>query len=265
MPHGKMVRCFVLALVAVFATVSWAQSPIGAVVQTWTHDPATNLVTLKIVNRSHKDITAFNIAIKETYADGHVSEHELLEELIGKILRAKELQGTPQGESFREQFGDGGFHPGEVRDELLPVAPGLTNVEAVIDVVTYTDSTADSANNDGLQRIVDERKATVASKTMARDIIRAALADPNDADPSTTASKKMRDQAKAWNARSHTTIDDLEPTALESMADEVTVSSRRHNKLNDKRDALKQFADREDVQISMLAVHTSVKKTGGPQ
>jgi hypothetical protein len=48
--------------------VGWAQAPparIGAVVQTWKYDPLTNTVTLKIVNNSHKDITAFNIAIKE--------------------------------------------------------------------------------------------------------------------------------------------------------------------------------------------------------
>jgi hypothetical protein len=91
------------------------------------------------------------------------------EELAGKIVAGK-------------LYGETGFHPGEVRDELLPVAPGLTNCEAELDAVTYIDGTADSANNDGLQRIVDERKATVASKTMARDIIRAALADPSDAD-----------------------------------------------------------------------------------
>ena len=59
----------------------------------------------------------------------------MLEELVGKILMAKELQGTAEGESFRKQFGDGGFHPGEVRDDKLPVQPGLINYQAVIDVV----------------------------------------------------------------------------------------------------------------------------------
>jgi len=64
-----------------------ASPPIGAVVQTWHYDPQANIVTLKIVNTSHTDITAFNIAIKETYANGHVEEHEMLEELVGKIVR----------------------------------------------------------------------------------------------------------------------------------------------------------------------------------
>src|SRR5258706_14926713 len=160
-----------------------ATPPIGAVVQTWHYDPLTNIVTLKIANTSHKDITAFNIAIKETYANGRVQQHEMLEELVGKILAAKEVQGTAQEESFRKQFGDGAFHPGEVRDEQLGVQPGLTNYQAVVDVVTYMDGTADAANDAALERIVDERKATVASTKIATEAIKTALADPNDTDP----------------------------------------------------------------------------------
>jgi hypothetical protein len=256
-----MIRSTIFALPLMFASALWAQSPpVGAVVQTWNYDPATNIVTAKIVNTSHKDITAFNIAIKETYADGHVSEHELLEELVGKILAAKELQGdhSREAESFRKLYGDGGFHPGEVHNEQIPVDSELTRFEAVIDVVTYTDGTADSTNKDGLQRIVDERQAVVASKKMATEIIKAALADPNDKEPSMTAAKKIQDQATVWR-RSHTKMD-LDPVALESIANEVKAVSSPN-----KRDALKQIVDREEAKISMLSVHAAVVKNGGPQ
>lgn len=245
-------------ILAAFAFSLRASPPIGAVVQTWNYDPLTNIVTLKIVNTSHKDITAFNIAIKETYANGRVEEHEMLEELVGKILAAKELQGTAEGEFFRKQFGDGAFHPGEVRDEKLPVQPGLTNYQAVIDVVTYIDGTADAANNAALERIVHERKATVASKKMATEIIKTALADPNDTDPSMTAARKIQDQATVWR-RSHTKMD-LDPVVLESIANELKTMSSRN-----RRDALKQLVDREEAKISILSVHAAVVKDGGPQ
>lgn len=52
-----------------------ASPPIGAVVQTWNYNPQTNAGTATIVNVSHKDITAYNISIKETYADGNVHSH----------------------------------------------------------------------------------------------------------------------------------------------------------------------------------------------
>jgi hypothetical protein len=250
-----VITVFVIAL-ALGASTSLHASPlIGAVVQTWHYDPATNMVTLKIVNISHKDITAFNIAIKETYADGRVEEHEMLEELIGKILRAKELQGdTSRGaESFRSIYGDGGFHPGEVREERLPVQSGLTDYQAVVDVVTYMDGTADATNNDALGRIIDERQATVASQKMATEIIQAALADPNDPDPSMTAAKKIQDRATVWKAQQHTKLD-LDTVLLESIANELKTASRSVNK----RDVLKQIVDREEAETSMLSVHAVV-------
>jgi hypothetical protein len=266
MLHPKtLVRwCAFILLIAVCTIGSWAQAPpIGAVVQTWHYDPLTNIVTLKIVNTSHKDITAFNIAIKETYADGRVEEHEMLEDLVGKIFRAKELQWdhSPGAESFRKLYGDGGFHPGEVRDEQLGVQPGLTKYQAAIDVVTYMDGTADATNNDALGRIVDERQAAVASQKIITEVIQTALADANDTDPSMTAAKKIQDRATIWKAQQHTKID-LDPVLLESIADELeTVSSRNANQ----RDALKQIVNREEARMSALSVHAAPVKTGGPQ
>ena len=259
-----MIRYFITVSVIALALRApsslHASPPIGAVVQTWSYDRQTNFVTLTIINTSQKDITAFNMAIKETYADGSVSQHEVLEELVGKILVAQELKGTAQEAGFRRHYGDGVFHAGETRDQKVAVLPGLTDFQAVIDVVTYIDGTADSNNNDGLQRIVDERKATVASKKMAIEAIKTALADPNDTDPSMTAARKIQDQATIWRA-SHTKMD-LGPVVLESIASELkTVSSRNINK----RDALKQLVDREDAGISMLSVHAAVAKAGGPQ
>jgi hypothetical protein len=180
----------------------------------------------------------------------------MLEELIGKIIAAKEFQGdTSRGaESFRSIYGDGGFHPGEVRDEKLGVQPGLTNYQAVVDVVTYMDGTADATNNDALGRIIDERQATVASQKMATEIIQTALADANDTDPSLTAARKIQDRATVWKAQQHTKLD-LDEVRLESIANELkTVSAGNANK----REALKQIVDREGARLSLLSVHAAL-------
>src|SRR5258708_40120684 len=87
-----------------------ATRPIGAVVQTWHYDAQTNLVTATVVNLSHKDITAYNISIKETYADGHVNSHELLCENAGMVVFVQEFKGTADEADIRKQFGDGRFH-----------------------------------------------------------------------------------------------------------------------------------------------------------
>jgi hypothetical protein len=264
-----MSRRIVLSLLFLFAVVSCivpvpalAQAK-GAVVQTWTYDPTHNppLVTVKIVNNSHKDITAFNISIKEFYANGHVDKHEMLEEFLGKIIAVKEAQGTAHEARFRNYYGDGTLHAGAVWDEKLPVQPELTDYQAVVDVVTYMDGTAESTNDDALGRIIEERQATVNSNKIATEIIKTALADANDTTPAMTAARKIQDRATVWKAQQHTKLD-LDDVYLESMANELkALSSRNVNR----RDALQQIVNREEARMSLRSVHAALVKTEGPR
>jgi hypothetical protein len=234
----------------------------GAVVQTWHCDPQTNLVTATVVNVSHKDITAFNISINETYADGHANSHELLEEYAGLMVFVQEAKGTPDEADIRKQFGDGLFHPGESRNEIIGVQPGLQNFEAVVDVVAYTDQTADATNNDGLQRLLEERKASVASTQMANEIIQAALADPNDADPAATAAKEIQDRITVYKAQQHTTVD-FEPGVAKGVVDDLRAISSRP--LTDKRNALTQYLTKSEKRLATFSPHAELTKIGGPQ
>ena len=259
---ATLLSCIVLCVVP-FAPSLRASPPIGAVVQTWHYDPTHNppLVTLKIVNNSHKDITAFNISIKETYANGHVDKHEVLEEFLGTIIALKEVQGKANEANFRKYYGDGVLHPGAVWDEKLPVQPELTDYQAVVDVVTYTDGTAESTNDGALGRIMEERQATVDSQKIAIEIIKSALADANDTTPAMTAVRKIQDRATVWKAQQHTKLD-LDDVYLESIANELkALSSRNVNR----RDALQQIVNREEDNMSVRSVHAALVKTGDPQ
>jgi len=265
----KRLPClFVCLVVPCIVSVPAALSQVkGAAVLTWHYDPATPagvppLVTVKIVNNSHKDITAFNISIKETYANGHVDKHEVLEEFLGKILALKEVQGTASEANFRKYYGDGMLDAGAVWDEPVPVQSGLTDFQAVVDVVTYMDGTAESTNDDALGRIIEERQATVDSMKIATEIIKTALADVNDTTPAMTAARKIQDRATAWNAQQHTKLD-LDTVRLESIANELkAVSSLNVNK---RREALQQIVNREEARMSVLSPHAALVKTEGPQ
>jgi hypothetical protein len=248
-----MIRSVMYGFALVFASASWAQAPpLGAVVQTQHYDPATNLVTLTIANVSHKDITAYNMSIKETYADGHVNNHEMMADYVGRIALVKEYQGTPEEAIVRQQLGDGLFHSGDTRQEIVGVRPGLKDIQVVIDVVTYADQTAEATNADGLKRMIDHRKQEIASTKLADDIIKAALTDPNDASPSTTAAKKIQEQITLFKAQKHTTLD-LETGTLQGVVDELKGISSR--------DALSKYLTKSEERISTLAPHAK----GGPQ
>jgi hypothetical protein len=260
--RGKVTARFLVPLCFVlYAIGARAQSPpIGAVVQTWHYDPRINIVTLQIVNTSHKDITGYNIAIKETYADGHVNNHELLSDSVGKLAFLQEAKGTANEARFRQQMGDGLFHPGETRNELISVAPNLKDFQAVVDVVAYADQTSQATNSDGLDRLLSHRKSEVASEQMANQIIKAALADPNDPDPAGSAAAKIQDRITLWKAQPHATLD-LEAGTLRGVVDELrAISSHSTNK----RDALNQYVAKHDQRIATLAPHAELK-AGGPQ
>ena len=241
----------------------------GAVVQTWHYDSQTNLVTAQIVNVSHKDITAYNISIKETYAGGRpVRSHELMTDTAGEPAFIQELQGTVGEENLRKALrstggvGDGLFHPGESRKEIIGVQPGLQNFEAVIDVVAYADSTAEATNNDALQRLISHRKVALTSRQAANDIIKAALADPNDSDPAATAAKQIQNRITVWQAQKHTTLD-FEPGVAKGVVDELRAISSRP--LTDKRNALTQYLTKSEKRLATFSPHAELTKIGGPQ
>ena len=252
MYHKRLPYYLILSLAVLCiapAALPQAKGALRAVVQTWTYDPTHNppLVTAKIVNNSHKDITAFNMSIKETYANGHVYKQE--------------VEGKANEANFRKYYGDGVLHPGAVWDEKLPVQPELTDYQAVVDVVTYMDGTAESTNDDALGRIMEERQATVDSQKIAIEIIKSALGDANDPTPAMTAAKKIQDRANVWKVQPHTKLD-LNDVYLESIANELKALSSGNG---NRRDALQQIVNREEANMSVRSVHAALVKTGGPQ
>jgi hypothetical protein len=251
-------------IVSACAFISLRASPPtgGAVVQTWHYDPQANFVTATVANVSHKDITAYNVSIKETYADGHVNSHELLCEYAGRIVFVQEVKGTADEADIRKQFGDGLLHPGESRNEIIGVQPGLKDFAAVVDVVAYADQTAEATNNNGLQRLLEERKASVASTQMANEIILAALADPNDADPAATAAKEIQDRITVWKAQKHTTVD-FEPGVAKGVIEELRAISS--HPLTDKRKALTQYLTKGKKRLATFSPYAQLTKIGGPQ
>ncbi len=194
-----------LILITAFAAVPQAQSSppqIGAVVQTWHYDPTSNTVTLRILNTSGKDITAWDIKIKETYANG-VNEHNYSTDLLQLMLNVQDAGAD--GEWLRQQFGNGTFQAGTSRDEILHVQPALKNYEATMDAVIYADKTAETTDQSALDRAVTARKVAASTMQQANEIIKRALANSQDASPHEAAAKQIGELRGKWEAQHHAT------------------------------------------------------------
>lgn len=255
----KMKRSYLMFLLGIAFAVPLRAAPIGAVAQVGHYDSQTNLVTIEIVNTSHKDITAYNVYLTETYVSGRVFKHELMTDLAGTLAVIQEMQGTANEENLRKSVGDGVLHPGASRKEIIPVQPGLQNLEAVVDVVAYNDQTAEATNNDALQRLVSHRKVMVATRQAANDIIKAALADPNDSNPAATAAKKIQDQSNAWKTQTYHATIDFEPGVADGIVGELKGISQQ---FIGKRTALAEFLDKSQKRITILSPHANLTKIG---
>src|SRR5258707_7508134 len=148
------VFSIVVLCVSPFIPSVRASPPIGAVVQSWHYDPLKTVLILRVLNISHKDITAYDISMTVKYADGTTNFSEVRTDFLP-------LMATMQGgadDNMRRQFGNGTFEAGTSRDDTLGDQPKqVVDVTATLDVVAYADRTADMQNEPALDHLVGFR------------------------------------------------------------------------------------------------------------
>jgi len=185
-----------LTVLLLFLVVPWIASAqhLGAVVVSHDYDAAKNMVTPHMLNQSGKDITAYNVMVKETYSTGQVHEHQTGAEMIARMLLiADPPDAIAKNWIEKHPDGNGTWQAGTTRDQLVGLQPGLNlkTFEATIDTVIYADRTAETTNPDGLKRLLDGRKGYASMLEAGSKTTRDALDDPNDTAPHKTARKKM--------------------------------------------------------------------------
>ena len=143
---------------AVVQTSHFAQKPMGMVVVTTDYNSATKVTTLHFVNTSQKEVTAINFTLEIPMADGTIST-------------ANEM-GT---DWLRSGAGTGILPGGHYDFDLPPRDEG--RIDATVDVVIYSDNTAEVRNQRAFQAIVAARKAEVVAKQKINEFINDALAN----------------------------------------------------------------------------------------
>ena len=193
-----------LALVLSLAlATSLRAGPLRAVVLSWDIDSTKNTVVLHMVNNCGKDVTFYNLSIKETYGQ-KINEHQFSQEMPD-VSFLMEDPTYPPHEDLRNYYhgGNGTWQAGTTRDTRIAVGPGLTQFEAVLDTVTYADDTAETTNPDALQRESDARKSAAQTLQATNEAIRKALANTADKSPHETAAKEIEGLQKTWEAGGH--------------------------------------------------------------
>ncbi len=240
-----------------------ASPPIGAVVQSWHYDAATNTATATIANTSDKDITAFNISLTETYADHSVTNHELLVDMLSAVELVQKVKGTSDEDRIRRKFGNGTLAAYQTRDEVFHYNNGkvLTAFQGTIDVVAYLDGSAEATNTAALERMREHRNADLRSHQKANQILKEVLADPTIQAPTEEAIKRLENLLRVYKAQRHYTVD-IEPSLIEAVAHDLKIAAAQH--LGGEAEVLQRYVAEKDQHISMLSKHAQLK-TGAAQ
>lgn len=153
-----------------------ASPPIGAEVQSADYDAARGVTTVCIVNTSHKEISALDLSFQVTFPDGTVSRSG------GSFVGLDFVEGIIQGK--------GGLAPGATYNQEFVGQPGP--VQARVDMVAYSDGTADVINVEVFKYLVANRKARILGWQKVNELINKALADHAEKHPSATVAGQIK-------------------------------------------------------------------------
>lgn len=146
-----------LVLVAIPEVARSAPANVGLAVST-DYDATKDQTTFHLLNVSGKQINAWELSLQVKLADGSFS---------------------PAGQSFAGiDYVEGGLAPGAIEDFTRP---GV--VIGVVDLVMYSDGTADVLNEGAHKQIIADRNGRVQANQKISELINAALSDPNEKHP----------------------------------------------------------------------------------
>jgi hypothetical protein len=157
---------------------------------TWNFYPQPKSLVLHLVNNSGKDIAAYDVTVKNKYVDGTRDDPCCLQHQYTMLSRLVEIQTAqdPVAVARRDrELGDGIFAAGTTRDVVLKETKEISELEAVVDVVFYTDATFDEHNADAFKLMLAYRQRRLLTIKSVASAIEKALADKTDDHPAAAA------------------------------------------------------------------------------
>src|SRR4029077_438058 len=155
----------ILALVACLSLAPSAVCVNGATVDVLKTDPSTHTVTIRLLNNSTKDITAYAVSLETVYADGSSSFSEHDEDLGPRAVAQHTTIAPGESHTFTASY-----------NQEKPFAHVAAKVVSVI----YTDQTGEG-DQEPFDRVVSVRKGIANSLRKEAALAQSARHEPNPA------------------------------------------------------------------------------------
>jgi hypothetical protein len=158
------------------------------------------------------------------------------------------------------------FSAGTTRDMTLNGINSGADVNAVADVVFYTDGTFDEQNKEGFKRIVVERQRELLAIKKANEIIRGALADSANDHPTATAIEELAKAAVA--ATTHKPDGPYDPVQGQEMSLQREIANvgnvqepGRAQQGTTERERLTQYVEEQEKRVELMTPHCHLEVT----
>ncbi len=260
----------------------------GVTIESWRYDTALKAVILHLVNRSNKDVTAFNISIVEKYADGSTSyldgrpsdihDHQLMEDMLGSMINSETgvvshgggtlVMGPARdvGAMLRQGVsGNGTFAAGTSRDYPDLVGKDVSDIDAVVDVVAYADGTAQVQNNDrAFRNLLAERKGPLLAMEKVVEVIKQVLGDPMVTNPVDSVIQQLTPLVDSAGKMKNLPPEDAESNVGMHLQSDLTTfqmvqRSQIWLRMNmTEREWLTHYVEQHEKRIALMAPHANL-------
>jgi hypothetical protein len=161
----NILLCAVLAFAVRASGQAQVQKPVPVAV-TWTYDTQQEMLNLRLVNDSGKDITAYSMTITRRYSN----------------RSAGYTDGSPSVSETMEETGfiNGAvFAAGTSRNQHMPEPKDITDVNVVVDMVVFADATAYVKNERAFKQLMAMRKGQLMAKQKVDAVLKRAVTEPS--------------------------------------------------------------------------------------
>jgi hypothetical protein len=223
----------------------------------WYSGLTKKMVMMRVENTSGKDINAYNISVRLKYADGSTDYAD----------------GTPSMPSERMEvfpvvplngMEPRSFAAGTNKDDLIYQGDKeISDVEAVPDVIVYTDDTAQVQNERAFKQIVAIRKGELLALQQVSETIKRVLAD-GAVNPGDAVTEELTRFVTGLRKK-HSPPEEPENNEEQYLRNEIgrldsAEQVARNTKLSE-RDYLKKVAEDADKRIALVAPHCEIVRT----
>jgi hypothetical protein len=263
---------------------------------TWNYDAQQKTLTLHLANYSGKDISAYNISIAERYTDGSTNPSRLdgipcfpgekMEEMLGAmvnfqlsktegrhgvawagvLVNGQRAPGTVDVERMRREFSNDVFAAGTTRDQVIPEAKDISDVDAVVDMVIYADATADVQNERAFRQLMAMRKGQLLAMEKVNEVVKRVLADPMVDSPISAALAELTPLADVPQGKNRPPED---PAFSQAMYLQGAVKNFQHMqpwRMNmTEREYLTGYLDGQEKRVALISPHCEIVRTARNQ